>query len=311
MHRYIDRAPNRVLDSDDDGVKNPFKWVLILEMLIFLGHSYICFKNSTKYKQNYEQRRNDGTLFKFRLTKEMCLGSLVRGISIILMVAVHSSSESGGLLAWEYLFITLPCFFWMPSYFSVIIFFMKILHLITGKNTNFVQPVLNGLFWCSAGIYSWFCIRALTRNDYDDFVYETSWLMGILYIVMAIGIFLFGQNITWNMAHTENQEGLKTAMQSLKSVQILTYLCAIVFLARGIFSIISVADTEITLKHLAEVLHIWHGLSFLISELVPAVATTYLIKEKPQRQQSHEDFELGVLLRNTQNPRERPLLTDV
>ena len=115
------------------------------------------------------------------------------------MVMIHTPTESNLRLSFEYLFITFPCFVWLPVYFAVINFFVKINYIITGQNYPQIQPLLKGLFWASIIIYVWFFLQSFVTNHYDDFVYDASWLIGLLYIVMSLGILLFGQKILWNV----------------------------------------------------------------------------------------------------------------
>ena len=115
------------------------------------------------------------------------------------MILLHSSKESDTILLLEYICITLPCLLWLPSYFALILFFVKINYLITGEKKTIIEPVLKGILLCSGVIYAWFLVRAITRSSYVIFVYDASWLTGILYIFLAAGIFTFGQKILWRV----------------------------------------------------------------------------------------------------------------
>ena len=116
------------------------------------------------------------------------------------MVLIHSSSESTTILLFEYLFITLPCLIWMPSYFLAIVFFVKMNYLITGMNNTLIQPLLKGVFWCSVVVFVWFSFRAIIRSDYITFVYDACWLIGTLYVLMGSAVFLFGQRLLWSVS---------------------------------------------------------------------------------------------------------------
>jgi len=302
-------------DPDEEEIQIRFGWVLVLEMFIFFGHAYFCYKNSLKLKEKYAANKTEGTLYKFHFTRLLGFGSLVRGISLIFMVLVHSPSESSGLLLVEYFFITFPCLLWLPSYFAIILFFEKINYLITGENNTMTQPVLRSLFWMSFVIYFWFFLRSVisfSENSYRGFVSDASWLTGILYLILAAGIFIFGQKIVWTMKQHQEENESPMVAQNIKNVRILTIFCAVVFAIRGLFNILTISDVEISRKYLVETLHVWHGFLFLISELAPALAATYLTsKQSSENRSAKSSFELGPLTRNDSNERARALLSNI
>ena len=90
MHSYIHRILDTKDPPDAEEIENPYKWyvtllyslkhpyfrILIVELVIFLIHFYICTKDSVKYKQKYTEHKNEGTQFKFQLTQAIGLGSL-------------------------------------------------------------------------------------------------------------------------------------------------------------------------------------------------------------------------------------------
>jgi len=111
------------------------------------------------------------------------------------MVIFHTEDESETILMLEYLFITLPCLTWLPSYSYIIMLFLQLYNMITSESSSFLTTGLNGGYWVAIVAYFWIFLQSIFLETYDNFVYDSSWLTGIVYFIFGLIIFFCGRKL--------------------------------------------------------------------------------------------------------------------
>jgi len=99
-------------------------------------------------------------------------------------------------------------------------------------------------------------------------------------LCFGIAIVFYGRKILAKIIE-DQEESIPVNDNTIRKIKIVTYVPGILFIIKSIFNIYSVLFVEVNRRYLVEELYLWHALSFIITEMIPAFCAVYLTSASP------------------------------
>ena len=268
---------------------------LIVSLLFaVLGFSLLIYVRRRKESGNHPGMALAGS--EMRILFLTCLGiaNACRSVSILIDVGVREQVKASALDAsWKTwtrdVLMCLPSLMFASSFSVVVMFWAQVYYAAVLRPF----PLLRALFvFANVAAYGAFllliCIT-LHMSAWEQFAGYLDLLLGGLFILDSIGLFIFGVRVAGNLAERRTSGGSRKYL--IRRVLLLTALVPVLLFARGFWCIFIGAGwingNPFGVERLS-----WDSVVFGFSELIPSILFVLMFKGGSSIPENHknEDF---------------------
>eukprot|EP00164_Ancoracysta_twista_P001461 GFYU01001907.1.p1 GENE.GFYU01001907.1~~GFYU01001907.1.p1 ORF type:complete len:316 (-),score=45.48 GFYU01001907.1:501-1448(-) len=220
----------------------------------------------------------------------IALSSALRACSIVAIIEWGDPVSDTKASWWNYVFRSLPGIVFFSTFSLLILFWAQLYYsavMRESAQTARIVPFLEPAFFLVNGaIYITFASLALaTYNNegYKQFGVDCLYLLGVSYIVGALGCLVFGRKVAKQLSHGPSDPSQFPGKRLvLARVFSLGLLCTFVFIVRGVYCFLAIGlDLHYRPESVSP--YQWDGIVYAVVELLPSIAVLFLTRQRQQR----------------------------
>lgn len=216
---------------------------------------------------------------EMRMTFVTCLAAanLSRAVSIIINVFVREEVKSLTLdESWKLwvreILMALPSLIFITSYSVVILFWAQVYYAAIMVSFPLLRPLFIFANIAAYGLFTVIALITLHMSAWQEVSQYMYLLLGTLYILSSIGLFIFGVRVAGHLS--ERRASSRSGI--IRRVVLLTATCPLILLLRGCYSL-SVGSGLISTSWPRVISRVaWDAGLYLISELLPSLLFIFM-----------------------------------
>ncbi|KAF4668940.1 hypothetical protein FOZ61_005451 [Perkinsus olseni] len=244
-------------------------------------------------KQRREERRGDAapavSLTGSRTRKlfliGLCLSNLARAVSLVVDAIVHNEVREHiwehSVQGWtNYVLMVFPSLLFLSTYSIVILFWAQVYYAAILVSYPLLRPVC---IFFNIAVYGVFLIISVVTfllkawHQYSQYIF---FIVGFLYIICAVFFFYYGIQVAGQLKDRSRRQrsygGVSTTEASknhavLNRVLVLTLTCPLIFLVRGMLSVLYGVGVLRTYGPASVDRLAWDSLVYCVTEWIPSL----------------------------------------
>ena len=233
-----------------------------------------------------------GTEMRLLFLKWLCVSNLLRGISILVDVAVKDSLLDESWKTWTRdVFMALPSLSFITTYSIVVLFWAQIYYAAILVSYPLLKPFF---YFSNCAAYTAFTIILLITLDMEAwraFRVYLLLLLSLLYLLCAALLFNYGVKVAGHLAERRAVTGGGRTGGLIRRIVTLTSTVPLLLLLRGLFCLL-LGSGIITTSNLCTKIGVsrllWDNLTYFTTELLPSLLFIFMFW--PNSDKNPEEF---------------------
>jgi len=173
-------------DKHPDGL-----YLLIIDLIAFLALFFLAYASSKSLKKRLD-RENDP---KFKIINGLIVANGIRAISLVIVILLENNSGDSPTAWVNYLAHVFPSMMFLSGYMALVYLLADYYYTIKDETNHIVYLSLRIIVVASYALLAIIALITFATKSFKSFAYNSEFIIGISYFIVASMIIYFGQLI--------------------------------------------------------------------------------------------------------------------